>query len=100
VKANRNPNDQASDVTVTGAMTCNAIAFALAVQGLYVFQLSPGVLAHLASLIAGQTQANAQAVLLQQAGVSKVSLQVSEGLGTALPSSPKVIHITILPGQR
>ena len=136
VKANRNPNDQASDVRVTGAMTCSAIAytpaklqaygatllgkdayaqwsgsyvlvgqvqekwygvlergktasFALAVQDLYVFQLSPGVSAHLASLIAGQTQANAQAVLLQQAGVGKVSLQVSGGLGTALPSSPK-----------
>jgi hypothetical protein len=27
VKANRNPNDQTSDVTVTGAMTCNAIAY-------------------------------------------------------------------------
>jgi len=124
VKANRNPNEQASNVTVTGAMTCSAIAytpaklqaygasllgkdayaqwsgryvligqvqekvdgvlelgetasFALAVQGLYVFQLSPSVSAHLASLIAGQTQANAQAVLLQQAGVGKVSLQVS-----------------------
>jgi hypothetical protein len=146
VKANRHPKDQASDVTVTGAMTCSAIAytpakllayganllgkdayaqwsgryvlvgqvqekvygvldqgktasFALAVQGLYVFQLSSGVSAHLASLIAGQTQANAQAVLLQQAGVGKVSLQVSGGLGTALPSSPKDIHITILPGQ-
>ena len=146
VKANRHPNDQASDVRVTGAMTCSAIAytpaklqayganllgkdaydqwsgsyvlvgqvqekwygvlergktasFALAVQDLYVFQLSPGVSAHLASLIAGQTQANAQAVLLQQAGVGKVSLQVSGGLGTALPSSPKDIHITILPGQ-
>ena len=27
VKANRNPNDQASDVTVTGVMTCSAIAY-------------------------------------------------------------------------
>jgi hypothetical protein len=143
VKANRNPNDQASDVTVTGTMTCSAtaytpaklqayganllgkdayaqwsgsyvligqvqeklysvlnvgkiVSFALDVQGLYVFQLSPGMSAHFASLIAGQAQANAQGLLLQQVGVDKVSILVSGGLGTSLPSSAKDIHITIL----
>ena len=146
VKANRSPGDQASDVTVTGTMTCRAIAytpakqqaygasllakdaaaqwngtyilrgqvqeklqrmfdlgktitFSLNVQGLYIFQLNPDLSAHFASLIAGQTHANAQALLLRQAGVGKISIQVSGGLGTALPSSPKGIQITILSGQ-
>lgn len=146
VKANRHPNDQASNVTVTGSMTCSSMAYTpaklqtyganllkkdaytqwggsyaligqiqeklhgalnlgntsvltLDVQGFYAFQLNPGVTAHFASLVAGQTQAHAQAILLQQAGVARVSLQVSGGFGTALPSSPKDIHITIPSGQ-
>lgn len=144
VKANRNPNDQASDVTVTGTMTCSAIAyqpsklqmygatllgqdasaqwgesyvlsgpvqeklsdmlevgtvvsFTLAVQGRYVLQLNPNMAARLASLVAGQTQDSAQAILLRQEGVARISIQVSGGLGTALPSSPKNIHVMILP---
>ncbi|HEY3992800.1 MAG TPA: hypothetical protein VGM01_07945 [Ktedonobacteraceae bacterium] len=142
VEVNRNPDDQASDVTATGSMTCSAIAytparlvvyaanllqnaasaqwsgsyilvgqaqerlynvldqgktasFSLDVQGHYAFQLSPGLQAHFASLVADQTQANAQALLLRQAGVVQVSIQVSGGSGMALPSSPKDIHITI-----
>lgn len=147
VKTSHNPGDQASDVIVTGVMTCSATAytpaksemyganllekdvdaqwngsytltgqiqeklygvlevgktasFALGVRGLYVFHLNPGVSTHLARLIAGQTQANAQAMLLRQTGVARVNLQVSGGFGTALPSSPQDIHITILSEQQ
>lgn len=143
VKANRHAGDQAGDVTVTGTMTCSAIAylpaklqtygtdllakdaatqgsesytlsgqtqekiqdifatgktlsFDLNVQGLYVLQLSPNMSARFASLVAGKTQADAQTILLKQTGVLKVSLQVAGGFGTALPSSAKDIHITIL----
>lgn len=72
------------------------ITFTLDVQGLYIFQLNPDLAAHFASLVAGKTQASAQAVLLQQTGVSKISIQVSDGFGTALPASPQDIHISIL----
>jgi hypothetical protein len=142
VKANRRPNDQASDVTVTGTMTCSAsaytpmklqaygaallekdayaqwngsyvlsgqireklynvfatgktVSFDLDVQGLYALKVSPDMSARFATLVAGKTQADAQAILLKQPGVLKVSLQVAGGLGTPLPSSPKDIHITI-----
>lgn len=73
--------------------------FTLNVQGRYVLQLSSAMLQHLADLIAGQTQANARTRLLQQTGILKVSIQVSGGLGTALPSSPEDIYITIAPEQ-
>lgn len=75
------------------------ISFVLEMQGFYVFQLSTGQLAHIASLIAGKPQANALALLSQQPGIAKVNLQVSGTSEAALPSTTRDIHITVLSVQ-
>lgn len=143
LKANQKTNDEARNVTVTGTMTCSALAygsaqlqtyatdhlttdaaaqlgsgyeltgqaqtkvygllnqgktvsFALDVSGRFFYPLSPDVQAHLLSLIAGKTQAEAQKILMQQPGIATVSFTISGGLGTALPGDVKAIRVRIV----
>lgn len=71
------------------------VSFALDVSGRFFYQLSPNVQTHLLRLIAGEPQAEAQQILLQQPGIATVRFTVSGGLGTALPGDAKTIRVRI-----
>ena len=74
-----------------GTVTLNVSA-----DGMWVYQFSEAQKQQLAQLITGKPLADAQALLLQQAGVKKVSISTAGGWGSALPTTPNDIKFNVL----
>ena len=72
------------------------IALRVDAEGLYVYQFSPAQKNTLASLVAGKSSQDAQALLLKQAGVNAVAIQITGGDGHTLPGDTSQITILIL----
>jgi len=65
-------------------------------EGIWVYQFSPAYKMQLAKLIAGKSQSQANALLLEQPGVAKVdSISLSSG-GSTLPTDASQITIVVL----
>jgi zinc-ribbon domain/Baseplate J-like protein len=65
------------------------------VQGVWVSQFGDSQKQSLAKLIAGKTQADASALLLEQRGIHKVSLTTSGGWGAALPAAENIKMVVL-----
>jgi hypothetical protein len=89
-------NVVAGDPTSTTSNQNGTISLNYAPQGLWVYQFNSGQKLLLAKLIVGKTQADTTALLLKQTGIQKARIQTSGGWGTALPTSPDSINISIL----
>ena len=63
-------------------------------QGVWAYQFTAAAKTHLAQLIAGKSKDQAQAALLQQAGVAQASISIANN-GTTLPTDPTQIDIVI-----
>lgn len=61
-----------------------------------VFQFSDAQKQELASLIVGKSELDAQTLLMNQAGISQVLIQVSGGDGNTLPTNPSRITVDVL----
>jgi hypothetical protein len=61
-----------------------------------VFQFSDAQKQELTSLIAGKRELDAQTLLMNQAGITQVLIQVSGGDGNTLPANPGRITIDVL----
>jgi len=81
--------------TGTVKLTVNA-------EGLWVFQFSDAQKLSLARLIAGKSKQNVQSLLSARKGVSSISIQVSGGDGSTLPTDPGQIAIVVqsMPGAQ
>jgi len=83
---------QVATTTETDTVILNVTA-----DGMWVYQFSDSQKQHMAQLIAGKPLADAQALLLKQEGVSKVTLTTAGGWGSAMPTSPSDIKFTSVP---
>jgi serine/threonine protein kinase len=82
-----------TQTTVTST-TQGTIAITTTAQGTWSFQFSAAQKQALASLIAGKTQQQAQALLQAQAGVQQATIKISGG-GNTLPADPHQISIVV-----
>ncbi len=71
-------------------------------EGMWVYQFSEAQKQQLAQLITWKPLADAQALLLKQEGVGKVSITTAGGWGSALPTSPSTLKFSmvVVPGLR
>src|SRR5205085_5456200 len=75
------------------------VALLIFAEGRWVYQFSDAQKKTvLPNLIKGKSKSDAQTILLQQPGVSKVSIDISGG-GSTLPTDPTQISIVVLPVQ-
>jgi len=85
---------------ITRVQVANAnkgtLEFIVNAEGIWVYQFSDAQKAMLAKLIAGKSKQAAQALLLQQTGVSSVDIQLTGGDGKTLPTDPGQITINVL----
>jgi VCBS repeat-containing protein len=90
-------------VTKTAVIdTQGTISILVNAEGVWVYQFTDAQKGDLARLIAGKSNDDAQALLLQQKGVGKVNISVSGGTDNTLPTDPHHITIVVqsLPGLR
>ncbi len=88
-------------VTKTAVIdTKGTISILVNAEGMWVYQFTDAQKGALARLIAGKREDDAQALLLQQKGVSKANISVSGGTDNTLPTDPHSITIVVqsLPG--
>jgi len=76
----------------SGTVTCTLLA-----HSVWAFQISQTALRRFATLIAGQSQTDTTTLLVQpEQGIAAINIQVSGGLGVALPSSAENIQVALL----
>lgn len=78
-------------------MTTDLVSLNVSAEGIWVYQFSDAQKQTFAQLIAGKPLTDAQALLLKQEGVRKVTLSTAGGWGRALPTSPSDIKFTMAP---
>jgi hypothetical protein len=76
---------------ITGTVALLKASLAHSVQAAFAAQVE-----HLATLIAGETVAEATSPLLQETGVQTVSFAVTGHDSTTLPTNPQDIHMLVL----
>ncbi len=71
-------------------------------EGVWVYRFSPAETRELVRMILGKSRQGAVNILLKQAGVANIAMQVSSNYGTTLPSNPGLIKIVVrsVPGVR
>jgi len=88
-------------VTKTAVIdTKGTISILVNAEGMWVYQFTDAQKGELERLIAGKSEGEAQALLLQQKGVAKANISVSGGTNSTLPTDPRYITIVVqsLPG--
>ena len=84
-----------TQVIVTGANK-GTLKILINAEGVWAFQFSDTQRQALAKLIAGKSKQAAQTLLLQQAGVTHVNIQLSGGDGKTLPANSTQVNIVVL----
>jgi serine/threonine protein kinase len=84
---------------ITSVQSNGTLDLVIKTAGVWMYQFSDAVKVHLAQLIAGKSQSEAQSLLLQQPGVASVNIVLANN-GTTLPKGATQIAITIqsIPG--
>ncbi|GAC1481072.1 MAG: hypothetical protein NVS2B12_36170 [Ktedonobacteraceae bacterium] len=85
--------------TVSRATVVDAkgtIALLVNAASLNIFQFSTAQMHELATLIAGKSEQDAQALLLKQTGVSEATIKLSGGDGYTLPTDAGRITISVI----
>jgi hypothetical protein len=72
------------------------VTFDVSADGSWVYHFSDTQIQTFAQLISGKSFADAQALLLKQEGVKKVSIKTAGGWGSALPTSASDIKFTLV----
>ncbi len=86
----------ATTITKATADAKGVITLLVYVDGIWVYQFSAAQKQEFVKLIAGKNQKEAQAILMQQTGVDKTTIQFFGGDGNTLPGNQSRISIAVL----
>lgn len=87
-----------TQITVTDA-TKGTLSLLTKAEGIWVYQFNDAQKQMLAQLIAGKSKQDAQTLLMQQAGIKNVTIQLNGGDGKTLPAANQItIVVQSVPG--